>query len=178
MSAAGEAPALEGGPGPVVDVQVALEEGEEGPPPDQVRRWAAAALAGHGPAELTVRLVGEAEMAHLNATYRGRSGATDVLAFPADPGLPVEPPLLGDVVLCVPVGRRAAAELGRDPTCHLAHLVVHGVLHLLGHDHHGPEEARRMAEAEAEALRRLGCPDLLGGGGRDGGGAAAGEGAS
>ena len=179
--AAGEAAAPGGGAGPVVDVQVAPEleaDGEEGPPPDRVRRWAAAALAGRGPAELTVRLVGEAEMARLNAVYRGRSGPTDVLAFPAEPGLPVDPPLLGDVVLCVPVARRAAAELGRDPAYHLAHLVVHGVLHLLGHDHHAPEEARRMAAAEAEALGRLGWPDPRGAGGRDGGGEAAGEGAS
>ena len=90
-------------------------------------------------------------MKRLNARHRGRNKPTNVLTFePAAPGLP------GEIVLALGTVRREAAQAGRRPAHHLAHLVVHGGLHLRGHDHHGAGEARRMEMAETRILRRIG----------------------
>ncbi len=99
-------------------------------------------------------LASDATVKRLNARHRGRNKPTNVLTFdPAAPGLP------GDIVLALGTVRREAAAAGKRPAHHLAHLVVHGVLHLAGHDHHHPGEARRMEMAEARILRRLGLPN-------------------
>ncbi len=90
----------------------------------------------------------------LNARHRGRNKPTNVLTFAPVPGAPG-----GDVVLAFGTVRREAAAQHRHPAHHLAHLVVHGALHLGGHDHHGPGEARRMEMAEARLLHRLGVPN-------------------
>src|SRR5829696_2571093 len=96
----------------------------------------AAAAAG---TEGTVMLASDAAVKRLNARHRGRNKPTNVLTFePAAPGLP------GDIVLALGTVRREAAQAGRRPGQHLAHLVVHGALHLQGHDHHRAGEARRM----------------------------------
>ena len=122
--------------------------------------WAAAALAGRRDfAELTIRTVDEAEGAELNLRYRGRSGATNVLSFPfeAPPGMPAID-LLGDLVICAPVVEREAAEQARALDAHWAHMVVHGVLHLLGLDHRDDAEAREMEALETAILGGLGFP--------------------
>lgn len=131
----------------------------------EVRRWARAALETAGaPARvsLTVRCVDEDESAALNARHRGKAGATNVLAFPAAapaglPGRVARP--LGDVVVCVPRAREEAARYGKSERERLAHLVAHGVLHLLGHDHHRRAERARMEALERAVLERLGLPD-------------------
>ncbi|HEX6993864.1 MAG TPA: rRNA maturation RNase YbeY [Gammaproteobacteria bacterium] len=125
-----------------------------------IRRWAAAAAPGHG-GELTVRIVDEAESATLNETYRRKRGPTNVLAFPVDgvPPLPDEPVPLGDLVICAPVVEREAAEQGKTVAAHLAHLVVHGTLHLLGHDHEDEAAARVMEDREREILAAFGFDD-------------------
>lgn len=130
----------------------------------QVRRWVLAALdaAGQGAADLTVRLVDEDEIAALNLDHRGKSGPTNVLSFPGpDPATlpPDEPRPLGDVVVCAPLARAEAIRFCKTDTERLAHLVVHGVLHLLGHDHHAPAPRRRMEALEQSALMALGLPD-------------------
>jgi len=90
----------------------------------------------------------------LNARHRGRNAPTNVLTFdPAGPGSP------GEIILALGTVRREAAEAGRTPAAHLAHLVVHGALHLAGHDHDHPGAARRMELAEARVLHRLGLPN-------------------
>ncbi len=94
--------------------------------------------AGACDAEVAVLLVEEAEMARLNGEHRGRHSVTDVLAFPIDEDddLPAGlPRMLGDVVVCPAQAARQAAEAGVEPGHELATLVVHGTLHLLGHDH-------------------------------------------
>jgi len=124
-------------------------------------RWVEAALAGRrDEAELTIRLVDEDEGRELNRDYRGRDYATNVLSFPFEtpPGMD-ELPLLGDLVVCVPVVRREAAEQGKPEAAHWAHLVVHGSLHLLGYDHQEEAAAEAMETLETEILRRLGYPD-------------------
>ena len=153
----------------IVDRQVA--SGAAGiPATTPMEDWARAAVtagaaACPASAELTIRIVDEAESAELNEQYRGRSGPTNVLSFPFDlpPGIDADaltqmPALLGDLVICAPVVLREAAEQGKPPAAHWAHLVVHGVLHLLGHDHLEPAEAARMETLETAILRGLGFP--------------------
>lgn len=143
-----------------IEVQCACA-GVEVPALEQIRDWAAAALAGcREGLELTVRVVDEPEGARLNETYRHRRGATNVLSFPFEaPADDVPWSLLGDVVVCAPVVAREAAEQGVDPEAHWAHVVVHGVLHLLGYDHERVEEARIMESLEVMILARLGLSD-------------------
>ncbi len=95
-------------------------------------------------AELSVLVVGDAAMRRLNRAWRGKDRPTDVLSFPAaGPGA-----LLGDVVVSLDTARRSAKEDGRAIGAELDRYLAHGLLHLLGHDHHRPADARRMAEAE------------------------------
>lgn len=109
-------------------------------------------------AELCIRIVDEAESAALNERYRDKSGATNVLSFPCDAEVPGSKPL-GDLVICAPVVAAEAAEQGKTPEAHWSHLVVHGVLHLLGFDHMGDHEARIMEAEERAILSRLGHSD-------------------
>ena len=118
-----------------------------------LRRWAAAALERDVAA--TLRFVGLAEGRTLNAIYRGKDHATNVLTFVYDDAVP----LAGDVVLCVPVLRREARAGGVTLRAHCAHLVVHGMLHLQGHDHATPREAGRMEARETALLETLGIDD-------------------
>ena len=132
------------------------------PVPDdgRVARWAqAAAAAFDRDAELSVRFVDGEEGAALNASYRGGSGATNVLSFPFEARDRTEPPLLGDVVVCAPVVAREAAEQDKPLEAHYAHMVVHGVLHLLGHEHERDEDAARMEGVERDVLAGLGFAD-------------------
>lgn len=130
----------------------------------EFRRWAEAALSGpDSPRELTIRVVDEAEMAMLNTRYRHKSGPTNVLAFPYEPPAPgIAPELLGDVVICAPVVAREAFTQSKPVQAHWAHLVVHGVLHLCGHDHQQAAQAQAMERLEVEILNRLGFPDPYG----------------
>jgi probable rRNA maturation factor len=101
-----------------------------------------------------VVLASDAAVKRLNARHRGRNKPTNVLTFePAAPGLP------GDIILALGTVRREAKAQRRHPAHHLAHLVVHGALHLQGHDHDLAGEARRMEMREARLLRRLGVPN-------------------
>ena len=119
----------------------------------RVRRWLAAAL--DTPAEVTVRVVGTDEGRTLNRDYRGRDHATDVLTF----GYDRTPVVMADLVLCAPVVEAQAAELGLTLEAHYAHLVVHGALHALGHDHESAPEADAMEAIERSVLQRLGYAD-------------------
>jgi probable rRNA maturation factor len=118
-----------------------------------LRRWAAVALERDVAA--TLRFVGLAEGRTLNAIYRGKDHGTNVLTFVYDDAVP----LAGDIVLCVPVLRREARAGGVTLRAHCAHLVVHGMLHLQGHDHATPREAARMEARETALLETLGIAD-------------------
>lgn len=124
----------------------------------QLERWLTAA-ADHfefsRPPELTVRLVNDGEMRRLNRDYRHKDYATNVLSFPADADLPTESQLLGDLVIAADVVQREAAEQGKEPFAHWAHLCIHGFLHLLGYDHQHEEEAAEMEGLEIEILAQL-----------------------
>lgn len=130
-----------------------------------IAAWATEALGRRAAnAELSVRLVGRAEGRKLNAHYRGKDYATNVLSFPASEWAAapahaaasetVTP--LGDLVICPPVLRAEALEQHKTLRAHWAHLVVHGSLHLIGYDHERDADARRMERREIAVLRRLG----------------------
>ncbi|MDH3587777.1 MAG: rRNA maturation RNase YbeY [Gammaproteobacteria bacterium] len=139
-----------------VDVQYASAVPEL-PNADAIRQWSAAALSGtNQDAELTVRIVDEPEIAHLNQTYRDKVGPTNVLAFPADAPPEAGLKLLGDVVICAPVVVAEAQTQGKPADAHWAHLVVHGILHLQGFDHQNEPQAAEMETCEVDILARLG----------------------
>jgi probable rRNA maturation factor len=124
-------------------------------------RWANAAfVAGtarrKSAAELTIRVVGATESRRLNRTWRGKDKPTNVLSFTA------QAPVLGDLAICAPVVAREAREQGKRPAAHWAHMVVHGVLHLLGYDHENDRDAARMEAREARILAQLGMPNPYG----------------
>lgn len=108
------------------------------------------------PATVTIRFVDAEEGQALNRDYRHKDYATNVLSFIYESG----PSVAGDLVVCVPVVLREAAEQGKTAAAHFAHLIVHGMLHLMGHDHEtGAREARRMEAMERAILAGLGYPD-------------------
>ncbi|MCB1872150.1 MAG: rRNA maturation RNase YbeY [Gammaproteobacteria bacterium] len=130
------------------------------PPKKEFRRWTEMALAGYRQhAELTIRLVDESESRRLNREFRGQDKPTNVLSFPVDIPIIVGSDLLGDLVICAPVVQREAAAQGKSERAHWAHMVVHGVLHLLGLDHRTDLEAAAMERVEAATLLKLGFSD-------------------
>lgn len=130
------------------------------PDSERLVAWARAALAGRcDEAELTVRVVEPEESQALNRDYRGKDKPTNVLSFPFEAPPGVEIPLLGDLVVCAEVVAREAEEQGKPLEAHWAHMVVHGVLHLLGYDHMEDAEAEAMEALEVEILATLNIPD-------------------
>jgi probable rRNA maturation factor len=135
----------------------------------KVRRWAAAALAGGaGGGEVTIVLAGDALVHRLNRDFRGKDKPTNVLSFPAGAGPAGSPPAgsdpapeqpLGDIVIALETTRAEARAAGKTLADHLAHLVIHGVLHLLGHDHERSGPARRMERLEVRLLAQFGIAD-------------------
>lgn len=114
-----------------------------------------------GSCELSVVFTDDEGIRRLNAGWRGKDKPTNVLSFPAFPVKPGDPlpPILGDIVLAAGTVAREA-ELERKPLeHHIAHLVVHGLLHLLGHDHEADGDAEIMEAVERRALARLAIPD-------------------
>ncbi len=141
-----------------VDVQIA--SGCETPPAERIAAWARAALGDEG-RDVCVRVVDEPEGAALNARFRQRPSATNVLAFPVAPGCGATAAVapLGDVAVCAPVVVDEARRQGKAVEAHFAHLVMHGVLHLLGMAHDTAEQAAAMEAKEAALLRRFGIDD-------------------
>lgn len=148
---------------PDLEVEVArLEQGwdaagvDDAMLEDAARATLAAAEPVSGAAyDVSVALADDAEMRRLNCTWRGKDAPTNVLSFPDGAELGGRRHL-GDVVLALETVRREAAEQGVAVADHVCHLVVHGVLHLLGHDHGNDQEAEKMEQLEAEILATLG----------------------
>ena len=139
-----------------VDVQIAELDGAATPSAAEIAHWAAEAR-GDDTRSLCLRVGGETEATALNARFRNRARATNVLAFPA-----AEPGVLGDIAICAPVAATEAREQDKALADHFAHLVVHGVLHLLGLDHDTPPKAADMEAKEIQVLRRFGIVDPYG----------------
>lgn len=128
------------------------------PSDQQFEQWASAALREHGDAELLIRLVDRQESRQLNARYRHRNTTTNVLSFPADLPEELGLALLGDIIICAPVVAEEARDQDKTAEAHWAHLTIHGILHLLGHDHQAEEEASEMEALETRILQSLGFP--------------------
>ncbi len=133
---------------------------------DEVYRSAAAAIAASpaqpGACAVNIRVVDREESSRLNERFRSVASPTNVLAFPA--GNMARPdadavPELGDLAICLPVVQAEAKEQSKELQAHVAHMVIHGTLHLLGHDHTDDAEAEDMESLERAAMEALGFAD-------------------
>ncbi len=148
----------------LLDIQRILVT-EEMPSAAECQLWVDTALIEaiepfSAPPLLTLRFVDNDESLSLNQQWRDKAKATNVLSFPIDtpPGIDTET-WLGDLVLCVPVIATEAKQQGKTWQAHWAHMIIHGVLHLLGYDHVQTEEAEQMEALETQILAKLGYPD-------------------
>lgn len=126
---------------------------------ETLTHWVISTLKSHKDrAELTLRFVNATEITELNHTYRKQNKATNVLAFPAShpPELELDYPLLGDVIICPTVLEDESQSLKTNLNAHWAHIVIHGVLHLLGYDHIIETDAEKMRSLEITLLDELG----------------------
>lgn len=147
----------------ILDLQLA-STADNLPTEEQVQQWLdAAILPFQAEAEVTVRIVDDAESQQLNFDYRNKDKPTNVLSFPFQCPPGIELPLLGDLVICAPVVAAEAAEQHKSLQAHWAHMVVHGCLHLLGFDHINDDDAEQMEAEEVTILQQLGItnPYLL-----------------
>jgi probable rRNA maturation factor len=163
-----------------IDVAVQIATARTGlPHARSLAKWARSAYAAAGTdsrlpsAELTIRIVGTAESRKLNRDWRGNDKPTNVLSFagldavasqrrisgPTAHSLEPAASVLGDLAICAPVVAREARQQGKRPTAHWAHMVVHGVLHLLGYDHENARDAQEMEGLEARILAQFGYAD-------------------
>lgn len=175
MSDPGDSSGIDGGSEtepderPCLELDIVADSGDWSAIPDveDLVKAAAQAVAAApelvvGTVEVAVALSGDEAVRALNLAYRGQDKATNVLSFPAPAGLgvgPGSPRFLGDVMLAAGVVLREAEEQAVTPAHHLQHLVVHGLLHLLGFDHETNAEAERMESLETRILARLGIAD-------------------
>lgn len=160
-------------PRPSVSLQVQYATARSGIPARlRLQIWAQAAYEVHHaahargrkhavpPVTLSLRVVGAAESRRLNREWRDEDHATNVLSFPVgempDTG---DVPTLGDLAICVPVVKREATQQGKRLEAHWAHMMIHGVLHLLGYDHENDRDAQVMEACEVAILNSLGFAD-------------------
>lgn len=140
----------------MIDVEIEDEAWTKALPDAEALVLAAATAAVTAAVDLVVLLTDDATVRDLNARFRDKDSATNVLSFPAGD---MAGDHLGDVALAYGVCAREAAEQGKSLGAHLQHLVAHGVLHLVGYDHEDDAEAEAMEAREREVLAGLGLPD-------------------
>lgn len=145
-----------------VELQVATVDQEGIPTEETLEKWAQTALEIGGrntDAELTVRIVGCDEIRALNGIYRHKDKPTNILSFPFECPPEVDLPLIGDLIVCLEVLKKEAAEQKKTVEEHFAHLIVHGCLHLIGYDHIEETDAKIMEPLEVKAVKALGYDD-------------------
>ncbi len=126
------------------------------PDEQQIQLWVDTALADiQQDTEIVVRIVDEHESAELNEIYRHKKGATNILSFPVEIPEGIDLNLLGDLVICAPVLEQEALQQDKILAHHWAHIIIHGVLHLLGYDHIDNEQAEEMENKEIALLQKL-----------------------
>ncbi|MFT5138694.1 MAG: putative rRNA maturation factor [Rhodothermales bacterium] len=141
-----------------------VNEDNSTPTDEELALWAQAAVQGSRQHQITIRLVDELESRKLNLNYRKQDSATNVLSFPASLPEHIQNEIasidgrtsLGDLVICVPLVTREAKDQSKPLLHHWAHLVIHGILHLLGHDHQETGQAEIMEKLEIDMLSTLG----------------------
>ncbi|MDW6092316.1 rRNA maturation RNase YbeY [Vibrio rhizosphaerae] len=144
----------------VLDLQIAVDETDGIPSEADFSRWLTAAITPfQAQAEVTIRIVDQAESQQLNCQYRGKDKPTNVLSFPFESPPEVTLDLLGDLVICRQVVEQESNEQHKPLPAHWAHMVVHGSLHLLGYDHIDDDEAVEMESLETEIMLKLGYQD-------------------
>lgn len=161
---------------PAGEISIQFATARKGVPHSRsLRQWAASALRGipvtaglrkelRNGVSLAIRIVGAAESRRLNAAWRGKDKPTNVLSFPSglagsQQTVAGDPFPLGDLVICAPVVAREAREQGKSLQAHWAHMVVHGVLHLLGYDHEVARDAGFMEAREMSLMAKFGYPN-------------------
>ncbi|TAN68089.1 MAG: rRNA maturation RNase YbeY [Methylobacter sp.] len=138
-----------------IEIQTVVESAGQ-PDQQQIQLWVDTALDGYEhDTEIVVRIVDEPESAELNEQYRHKQGPTNILSFPVDLPEGIELDLLGDLVICAPVLEKEALEQNKLLMHHWAHIIVHGVLHLLGYDHVDETQAELMENKEIAILNKL-----------------------
>ena len=142
----------------IVNIQYAAKH-EDIPKKGKIRQWVKACLNGiNKQAEVTIRIVDEEEGSRLNLDWHSGKNATNVLSFPSGNN-PLVPHFLGDIAICAPVVIREVAEQGKSGDAHWAHMIVHGILHLLGYDHLNDQDAVNMEALEIKKLELMGFPN-------------------
>lgn len=140
------------------------------PHPSQFKEWVRVVFSDHAIAvnknklnniEITIRIVDEEEITDLNYHYRHKQGTTNVLSFPSEKIPPViaeefDYNLIGDIVICAAVVEHEAKQQNKELLSHWAHMVIHGILHLLGYDHEKEQEAYLMENIEIDLMKQLG----------------------
>jgi probable rRNA maturation factor len=146
---------------PAVEIEIASPRWAAEPDAETCVRDAIAAAAARVPAdgEISVLLADDVAVRALNRDWRGMDKPTNVLSFPAAKQPPGMPPILGDIAIAYETLVREAGDEGKPILHHLAHLVVHGYLHLMGHDHQTDSEAETMEALERDILRAMRIPD-------------------
>ena len=139
----------------LIEIQTIFKSNGQ-PDQEQIQRWVDAALEDvNQETEIVVRIVDEQESAELNEQYRHKPGPTNILSFPVEVPEGIELNLLGDLVVCAPVLEKEALDQHKALTDHWAHIIVHGVLHLLGYDHIDDDETKLMENKEISILNKL-----------------------
>ncbi|MDT8407113.1 MAG: rRNA maturation RNase YbeY [Methylococcales bacterium] len=142
-----------------IELQI-MAETPELPERALMQRWVDGALGERAAnSSLTLRFVDELESAELNLRYRHKEGSTNILSFPFEAPPELADGYLGDLVICVPLVLAQARQQGKTFEQHCAHLIVHGVLHLLGYDHQTPEQAEVMEALEIALLHQWQIPN-------------------
>lgn len=130
------------------------------PSDEQLIQWSKMVLQDvHHPVEMVIRIVDEIESAQLNQIYRHKEGATNILSFPIELPDEIDLNLIGDLVICAPVLQREAKSQNKPLINHWAHIVIHGILHLLGYDHIDEVDAHVMESKEISLLNLLMIPN-------------------
>lgn len=139
----------------LIEIQTIFQSNGQ-PDDEQIQRWVDTALDDFDQdTEIVVRIVDEQESAELNEQYRHKKGSTNILSFPVEVPEGIELNLLGDLVVCAPVLEKEALEQHKALTDHWTHIIVHGVLHLLGYDHIDETQAELMENKEINILNKL-----------------------
>ena len=142
-----------------IEIQYATEINDL-PEEGLIKKWVNSSLNGYiENAELTIRIVDKAEGAQLNEKWRNAQGPTNVLSFPYSDLNETTKSIQGDIVICAPVILREAAEQKKSVDAHWAHIIVHGILHLLGYDHDNENDANEMESLETSILGKLKISD-------------------
>ena len=138
-----------------LDIQI-ISQSKQLPEQGQFQNWVDAVLNNESQdAELVIRIVDEAEMTQFNEQYSDKKGSTNILSFPFEAPEGVDNYLLGDMLVCAPVVEKEAKQQHKELDHHWAHMIVHGVLHLLGYDHVDDQDAEEMETLEIKILKKI-----------------------